>query len=252
MKNHIYGDEGTPLVALNFFPIPEEDEVKFKIVTSGDQDGPLSELKDDEKADLKLYEEWIEEGIMAAFSLGKALWEIKSRKLYRAQYTSFEKYCVEKWSISVVHADRQIKAAKTSEVLARQPIGCVAPLKNEAQARQVTGLDEKTLVKVATEVKKEFGDDATAEDWNTVREKHAPRVSKSERKKASPDQAAKVVPLPKTWNAGKQVARLSEVLLELKDMIEEGVEHEDMHPFIEEAIELQNELHPEVPSVMAA
>jgi hypothetical protein len=89
-------------------------------------DRPLSEL-----------ETIIERGIKTFVEVGRALLEIRERRLYREQgYERFEDYCRERWKMSQPHAQRMIDASKVAENLI--PIGIIP--RTESQARELTRL----------------------------------------------------------------------------------------------------------------
>ena len=87
------GDESTPSVAFTFTYDSEED------LSSGHFNGPkepdesMSALTPDEKQSLEAYEEEIESGLEGFYAVAKALYHIKTKKLYREEYRTFEAYC---------------------------------------------------------------------------------------------------------------------------------------------------------------
>lgn len=93
-----------------------------------------------EKEQLVDYETTIERGLTTFYEVGNAFVAIKQRKLYRAEYRTFEEYCREKWKISQQHAHRMIDAAAVVDNLKSSPIGELLP-ENENQARALTGLE---------------------------------------------------------------------------------------------------------------
>lgn len=87
-------------------------------------------------------EEVIEKGIGTFIKVGEALAEIKTGKLYRGTYGSFEAYCREEWSMSRYNAFDLIetsKAAKNVEEvqqITREQARPLAALKQPEQQRQ--------------------------------------------------------------------------------------------------------------------
>lgn len=86
-----------------------------------------------EREELARYEGTIYEGLSTFFEVGKALIEIRNRKLYRVDYRTFEQYCRERWNISRAHAYRMIDAAEVVDNLSPNR-GQILPA-NELQAR---------------------------------------------------------------------------------------------------------------------
>src|SRR3954468_15009600 len=78
----------------------------------------------------------IERGLHTFVEVGQALLEIRDRKLYRAEYPTFEEYCKQRWGWSKSHVNRQIDAAGVIQNLT--PIGVIP--QHESQARPLTSL----------------------------------------------------------------------------------------------------------------
>ncbi len=69
-------------------------------------------FSDVEKSRLRVLEAIIERGLKSFISVGLALAEIKSNKMYRQLgYETFDSYCQERWGLKRTHAFSQIKAA---------------------------------------------------------------------------------------------------------------------------------------------
>lgn len=112
-------------------------------------------LSDPERAELVELEAVIQRGIQQFVAVGNALMQIRDRGLYRADYTTFDEYCRGRWNIGRGHAYRLMDAARVVTVLS--PIGDTVPV-NEAQARELAGLDDDA-VKVAWTIVKETAPD---------------------------------------------------------------------------------------------
>jgi hypothetical protein len=94
----------------------------------------------------------IEAGLRTFLEVGRAVLEIRERRLYREQgFDTFEDYCRQRWHWSKTHINRQINAAEVAGNLA--PIG-VKP-RNEAQARELAPLPPEQQREVAAEI--DFG-----------------------------------------------------------------------------------------------
>ena len=86
----------------------------------------------------------IERGKLTFVEVGNALAEIRDSRLYRAQYSTFEQYCKERWGWSRSYSYRQIEAAQAVQVL---PMGNIPT--NERGARPLVTLTPEEREKVA-------------------------------------------------------------------------------------------------------
>lgn len=96
------------------------------------------QISDSELAQLKAYESIIEHGLKTFTEVGSALMDIRDKRLYRADYETFEDYCHERWSMSRFYAHRIIEAASITTNLL--PIGNIIP-RTESQARPLASLE---------------------------------------------------------------------------------------------------------------
>jgi hypothetical protein len=65
-----------------------------------------------EQTTLASLEEKIEQGLQTFVEVGLALMEIRDRKLYRGEHSSFKEYCKERWNFSDSRGRQLILAAK--------------------------------------------------------------------------------------------------------------------------------------------
>lgn len=91
------------------------------------------ELSKVEQSRLAVEEEAIKR---AAADVGRALRVIRDERLYRAEYRTFEDYCLQRWGFNRRYADRQIEAAAVTDVVS--PIGLTQL--PESQARELAPL----------------------------------------------------------------------------------------------------------------
>jgi hypothetical protein len=90
-------------------------------------------LTEEEQQDLRRCEIVIEENKTAFEATAAAMYEILTKRLYRAEYRTFKEYCQKRWKFSRSYGHRLAKAHETMEML---PIGDTPkPIKNENQAR---------------------------------------------------------------------------------------------------------------------
>ena len=72
----------------------------------------------------------IERGQQTFIEVGRALLEIRDRRLYRETHATFEAYCRERWGWGRSYANKTIRAAQTADAL-----GTTVPIQSERQAR---------------------------------------------------------------------------------------------------------------------
>jgi hypothetical protein len=98
-----------------------------------------------EARDLERAESKIAANLAAFFQVGFALLEIKSRRLYRADYPTFDEYCRKRWEMHKAYAYRLIGAAEVCRTLS--PIGDIPLPENECQIRPLIGLTRAVALK---------------------------------------------------------------------------------------------------------
>jgi hypothetical protein len=98
----------------------------------------LSVLPPAELKELLQCEAIIAQGWQSFIETGRALAQIRDRKLYRAQYDTFEAYCRAKWQYGKSHTCRLIGAAELLTHLS--PIVDMPTPSHEAQVRPLIGV----------------------------------------------------------------------------------------------------------------
>jgi len=83
-------------------------------------------------------EETIAAGLDAFVAVANALKTIRDQRLYRANYPTFEEYCIEKWNMSRQHAYRLIKAKSVVDHFSSSEV-----VPNERQARLLLKVPEE-------------------------------------------------------------------------------------------------------------
>jgi hypothetical protein len=121
------------------------------LVAPADGQTDLKTLNEREQADLLACEETIGRGLQAFVEVGRALQAVRDGRLYRAEFGTFEEYCLRRWQIGRAHANRYIDASAVAGVLS--PIGDIPT--RESHVRLLTRvrsddgkLDEKMIVKL--------------------------------------------------------------------------------------------------------
>lgn len=97
----------------------------------------------DERSRLYQLEETIRQGLNTFVDVGNALLEIRDKRLYRQEYSTFEEYCREQWNMQRAYAYRLISASEVVNNLS--PVGDILP-SSERQARPLASLEPEEQV----------------------------------------------------------------------------------------------------------
>jgi hypothetical protein len=122
-------------------------------------------LTTNEQRDFDLYEGIVQSGIDTFVEVGRALAEIRDRRLYRAEHDTFEDYCRERWELGRTRAYQLISAAEVSRAMSTNGGHGEHLPANERQARELTPLlreDERQAVEVWRDLTEAHGDKVTA------------------------------------------------------------------------------------------
>jgi hypothetical protein len=97
-----------------------------------------------ERHDLETLEGIVQRGIDTFVEVGRALAEIRDRRLYRDSHGTFEEYCDQRWLLSRTRAYQLIDASKVNGVMSTM---VDTPPSNERQARELVPLkhDEQAM-----------------------------------------------------------------------------------------------------------
>jgi ParB family chromosome partitioning protein len=136
----------------------------------------MKNLTTAEKTRLTQLEKIIQRGLNTFIDVGAALTEIRTQKLYRQEYGTFEEYCQRKWNMGRAHANRLIEAVgiynRCKGIL--EPMGAKV---NERILRPLTGLDEPTQYKavgLAMELAKSEGKSLSSRHTRRAAKRLAP------------------------------------------------------------------------------
>lgn len=99
-----------------------------------------NQLNPIEQTELEQYEQVIERGLQTFYEVGQSLMAIKEKRLYRSEFSDFETYCENRWSMTRWRARQFIAAAQTIDVLQDGTIGAALPT-TERQTRPLTELE---------------------------------------------------------------------------------------------------------------
>ncbi|HCG01430.1 MAG TPA: hypothetical protein DEV93_12905 [Chloroflexi bacterium] len=118
------------------------DEEEVGLALPEQSDSTLTEVYGgiSQQAMLASLEEKIEQGLQTFVEVGLALMEIRDRKLYRGEHSSFKEYCKERWNFGDSRARQLIAAAKLTQGLyetAATNGNAPVVVLNERQARKL-------------------------------------------------------------------------------------------------------------------
>lgn len=99
--------------------------------------GPSAALTTREQHDLETFEEIVDRGIQTFIEVGRALAEIRDRRLYRDSDSTFGAYCRERWAFSDSRARQLIAAA---EVVTEVTVDGLPAPQSERVARELVSL----------------------------------------------------------------------------------------------------------------
>lgn len=106
-------------------------------------------LSESEKLELNALEGMVQRGLRAFWEIGKALHQIRDKRLYRFSYETFEEYCINRWEMSRRSAYYLIEASLVYDNVNH---GSQILPANERQARPLTALTPSQQRKVWSQV----------------------------------------------------------------------------------------------------
>jgi hypothetical protein len=124
---------------------------------------PTPPLTANDSARLAELESTIKRGLRTFVEVGKALAEIRHRRLYRESHSTFEAYCRERWDFSDSRA-RQLIGVIEGVVTTVTAAGLPTP-SNERQARELLPLkdDKEALIETWRDLSAKHGEALTAQ-----------------------------------------------------------------------------------------
>ena len=203
------GDESTPPVAFTFTYDSEEDLISGHFNGPKEPDELMSALTPDEKQSLEAYEEEIESGLEGFYAVAKALYHIKTKKLYREEYRSFEAYCTKVHGFSRAHANRLLDAKTVVDNLKAHQIGDAFIPESEGQARAFASLTLEEQVLVSEKLAANPKGKVTAKVIEKIKAEVLPdKAANPERAKGKPRDKHNVVQMPTSVNESSALVQL--------------------------------------------
>lgn len=186
---------------------------------------PAETLSVDERATFAACEKIISAGLKTFSEVGNALLYIRNNRLYREGFTSFERYCREKWAMSDRRAHQLCDAAEVVNNIQGLNPGSVIP-ECERHARPLVGLKPEEQAAAFQKAQEKAAVESRAVQTKDVE-------SAVEEVKATPDSQWKEafggkvpeIPEPKTPTAPEILWPASTVKKELAVLVEEITAH---------------------------
>ena len=122
----------------------------------------LKPITEEESQHLIELEKTIAAGRQTFIEVGTALAEIHDKRLYKAQFETFEAYCVSKWGFKRAHAHRLIAAASVAQEMS--PMGEVPSERIARELIRVPKERRAAVIKLATTNAESAGRNMTAKD----------------------------------------------------------------------------------------
>lgn len=89
--------------------------------------GSVGTLPVEEAEELYVIEEIVKKALKSFEEVGLALKRVRDKKLYRANFNSFDEYIKTRWGFELRYAQRMVKAAEITDCLRRATVGEAAP-----------------------------------------------------------------------------------------------------------------------------
>lgn len=125
-----------------------------------------------ERSRFRTLEKIIDEGLETYVRVGVALAEVKSAKLYRDDYGTWESYVRQRWNFSKRHADNLISASEVTQRLIENGNNCSQKLPaTESQARELAKAPPEAQAEIWEDVLDEH-EEPTAKDVKRAVEAH--------------------------------------------------------------------------------
>lgn len=151
------------------------------------------------------------------FSAGEALMTIRDKKLYRADFDSFEEYCLEKWGYTRQRGYQLIESWKTLNSL---PEKCQPLVDNERQMRALAQIPEEKREAVLKKIEKS-GEDITAKSIGAAAPKPRPSPPVKAPEIIHKDKIGRVIPrdVVPIWLRAQEIQDLMTMVSKVKGTV---------------------------------
>lgn len=146
-------------------------------------------LNKDELNELERCEVVIKQGLQTFVEVGQALLTIRDKRLYRAEYRTFKKYCEEKWAFKESRVYELISASTVVDNIQNSAMAEFLP-QNEKQVRPLTQLEPELQSEAWQSVINQHGDHITASKVKEIADQFKEVNNEIKQAKAEPMFAA--------------------------------------------------------------
>ena len=158
-----------------------------------------------ERNELERCEVVIKQGLKTFVEVGQALMLIREKKLYRAEFGTFEAYCNAKWNLNRAYVNKMIAASNV--VVNLDPMG--SKPQNESQARPLTKLEPEIQAEAWQETVNRHGENITQKKVQEVVKEFVPINNELKQAKKEPMFAARTK--EEILDAAKKKARICKI-----------------------------------------
>ena len=148
-----------------------------------------NQLNISERNELERCEVVIKQGLQTFVEVGQALMLIRDKRLYRAEFGTFEAYCQDKWQLGRNFVNKTIAASNVVANLEMGTRGTQTP-QTEKHARPLTKLEPELQVEAWQKVVEEHGDKITHNKVQEVVKEFVPINNELKQAKKEPMFAA--------------------------------------------------------------
>ena len=141
-------------------------------------------LNIEERNELERCEVVIKQGLKTFVEVGQALMLIRDKRLYRAEFGTFEAYCNDKWQLSKMHVYRLVHSSQVVENIKSNP--WVTLPQNERQARPLTKLEPELQAEAWQKTVEQHGENITQKKVEEVVKEFVPINNELKQAKKEP------------------------------------------------------------------
>lgn len=181
-----------------------------------------NQLNISERNELERCEVVIKQGLQTFVEVGQALMLIRDKRLYRAEFGTFDEYCQSKWQMQKAFAYRLIGASEVVRNIEMSPIGDKP--QTESQARPLTKLEPEIQREAWQQVVDQHGENITQKKVQEVVKEFVPINNELKQAKKEPMFAAmteqEILAKAKEIKNAKQQDKIDKLLEAKKKVID--------------------------------
>lgn len=181
-----------------------------------------NQLNISERNELERCEVVIKQGLKTFVEVGQALMLIRDKRLYRAEFGTFDEYCQSKWQMQKAFAYRLIGASEVVRNIEMSPMGDKP--QNERQARPLTKLEPEIQREAWQETVNRHGENITQKKVQEVVKEFVPINNELKQAKKEPMFAAmteqEILTKAKEIKNAKQKDKIDKLLEAKKKVID--------------------------------